>query len=122
VDASWSKPGEAGLYAVVDYMQGKDKSTAANKIRGLSAVAAYNIRLTSPTSWLYAVEPAFRFDLSDPNTASASNKDRITTVTGVIGFYMSSKAQFRVGYEYQKSQATGTKAVSGIRSALTMNF
>jgi hypothetical protein len=122
VDAAWSKPGEAGLYAVVDYMQGKDRSVAANKIRGLSVVGAYNVRLKSPTSWLYAVEPSFRFDLADPNTAGASNQDRITTVTGAVGFYMSSKAQFRVGYDYQKSQATGTKAVSGIRTALTVNF
>lgn len=122
VDAAWSKPGEEGLYAVVDYMQGKDRSVAANKIRGLSVVGAYNVRLKSPTSWLYAIEPSFRFDLADPNTASASDQDRITTITGAVGFYMSSKAQFRVGYDYQKSQAAGTTAVSGVRTALTVNF
>ncbi len=122
VDASWGKPGEEGLYVVADYMMGKDKSLAANKIRGLSLIGAYNYRLTSPTSWLYAVEPMFRFDSSDPNTASSSNKDRITTVTAGVGFYMSSKAQFRVAYETQKSQATGAKTVSGIRSAMTVNF
>jgi hypothetical protein len=121
-DAAWSKPGEAGLYAVVDYMQGEDRTKAANNIRGVSVVGAYNIRLKSPTSWLYAVEPSFRFDLSDPNTASASNKDEITTITGVVGFYMSSKAQFRVGYDYQKSQAPGTTAVSGVRTSLAVNF
>jgi hypothetical protein len=122
LDAAWSKPGEEGLYAVVDYMQGKDKSVAANKIRGLSVVGAYNIRMKSPTAWLYAIEPSFRFDLADPNTASAADQDRITTITGAVGFYMSSKAQFRVGYDYQKSQATGAKAVSGVRTALTVNF
>jgi Phosphate-selective porin O and P len=122
VDASWSKPGEAGLYAVVDYMQGEDRTKAANNIRGISVVGAYNIRLKSPTSWLYAVEPSFRYDLSDPNTAGASNKDEITTITGVVGFYMSSKAQFRVGYDYQKSQAPGTTAVSGVRTSLAVNF
>jgi hypothetical protein len=121
-DAAWSKPGEAGLYAVVDYMQGEDRTKAVNKIRGLSVVSAYNIRLKSPTSWLYAVEPSFRFDLSDPNTASSSNQDEITTITGVVGFYMSSKAQFRVGYDYQKSQATGATAVSGVRTSLAVNF
>lgn len=122
LDAAWSKPGEEGLYLVADYMQGKDKSLAANQIRGLSLVGAYNVRLKTPTSWLYAVEPSFRFDLSDPNTTSSANQDRITTVTGAIGFYMSSKAQLRIGYDYQKSQASGTAAVSGIRTALTMNF
>jgi hypothetical protein len=121
-DAQWGKPGDEGLYLEGEYLMGKDKSLAKNKIRGFQVIGAYNYRLTSPTSWLYAVEPMVRFDSSDPNTASASNKDRITTVTAGVGFYMSSKAQFRVAYETQKSQATGAKTVSGIRSAMTVNF
>jgi len=121
-DAQWGKPGDEGLYLEGEYLMGHDKSLAKNKIRGFQVIGAYNYRLTSPTSWLYAVEPMFRFDSSDPNTASSSNKDRITTVTAGVGFYMSSKAQFRVAYETQKSQATGAKTVSGIRSAMTVNF
>ncbi len=121
-DAQWGKPGDEGLYLEGEYLMGHDKSLAKNTIRGFQVIGAYNYRLTSPTSWLYAVEPMFRFDSSDPNTASSSNKDRITTVTAGVGFYMSSKAQFRVAYETQKSQATGAKTVSGIRSAMTVNF
>jgi predicted porin len=122
VDAQWGKPGDEGLYAEAEYLMGRDKSVAKNKIRGYQVVAAYNIRLKSPTSWLYAVEPLARFDQADPNTASASNQDRITTVTAGVGFYMSSRAQFRVAYETQKSQATGAATVGGVRTALTVNF
>ena len=76
--------------------------------------------MQSPTSWLYAVEPAFRIDLADPNTDVDNN--RVTTLTAVLGLYMSSKAQFRVAYEHQSFQATGAKSISGVRSALTVNF
>ena len=75
--------------------------------------------MKSPTSWLYAVEPAFRFDVADPNTDLDNN--RVTTLTAVLGVYMSSKAQFRVAYEHQSFQA-GTPSISGVRSALTVSF
>ena len=47
---------------------------------------------------------------------------RVTTITAVLGFYMSSKAQFRVAYERQTSELKGTPTVGGIRTALTVNF
>lgn len=123
-DAQWGKPGDPGLYVESEYLSGFNTKTGASKakMRGFQAVGAYNYRLTKPSSWLYAVEPLFRFDYSDPNTAGSSKQDRITTVTAGVGFYMSSKAQFRVAYETQKSQASGTKRVSGVRSAMTVNF
>src|SRR5215212_6713474 len=120
VDAQWGKPGDAGLYVLGEYLDGNDATGAKNKIRGVQGLAAYNYRFKSPTSWLYAIEPAFRIDVADPNTARES--DRATLITAVLGIYMSSKAQLRVAYERQSFQNDITPAISGIRSALTVNF
>ncbi|HEY8256532.1 MAG TPA: porin [Gemmatimonadales bacterium] len=119
-DAQWGKPGDEGLYVLGEYLHGNDNSAAKNTIQGFQGLAAYNIRMKSPTSWLYAIEPAFRIDLSDPNTDVDDNG--VTTLTAVLGFYMSSKAQFRVAYEHQSFQASGAPSISGVRSALTVNF
>jgi hypothetical protein len=119
IDASWNKPGEAGLFLVGDYMQGEDRSAAKNDMRGVSLVGAYNIRMSSPTSWLYAIEPALRYDFADPNVDA--DDDGVSTATAVLGFYLSSRTQFRLAYERQSFQA-GTEAISGLRSALTLNF
>jgi hypothetical protein len=120
VDAQWGKPGDEGLYVLGEYLDGNDASAAKNKIRGIQGLAAYNYRFTSPTSWLYAIEPAFRVDISDPNTTL--DNDRSTLITAALGIYMSSKAQFRVAYERQSFQGDVTPAISGVRSALTVNF
>jgi Phosphate-selective porin O and P len=120
VDAQWGKPGDEGLYVLGEYLQGNDATAAKNKIRGIQGLAAYNYRFTSPTSWLYAIEPAFRIDLADPNTEL--DDDRSTLITAVLGIYMSSKAQLRVAYERQSFQGDVTPAISGVRSALTVNF
>jgi hypothetical protein len=120
VDAQWGKPGDEGLFILGEYLDGNDATANKNKMRGIQGVAAYNIRFQSPTSWLYAVEPAFRFDLSDPNTDADS--DRVTTITAVLGIYMSSRAQFRVAYERESFQDDVTPSISGVRSALTVNF
>ncbi|HEU5170531.1 MAG TPA: porin [Gemmatimonadales bacterium] len=119
LSASWGKPGDEGLYAVADYMQGEASREAKNTLRGISLVGAYHRRLTNPKSWLYAVEPAFRYDYSDPDTAAGA--DRITTITAVLGLYVSSKAQLRFAYERQSFQG-GSPSVSGLRSALTVSF
>jgi len=119
-DAQWGKPGDEGLFALAEYLHGNDASASKFTIQGIQGVAAYNIRMQSPTSWLYAVEPAFRFDLADPNTDA--DDDRVTTLTAVLGVYMSSRAQFRVAYERQSFQGDVTPSISGVRSALTVNF
>jgi hypothetical protein len=119
-DAQWGKPGDEGLFALAEYLHGNDATAAKFTIQGLQGVAAYNIRMKSPTSWLYAVEPAIRVDLADPNTDA--DNDRVTTITGVLGVYLSSRAQFRVGYERQSFQGDVTPSISGVRSALTVNF
>ncbi len=120
VDAQWGKPGDEGLYAMAEYLQGDAASAAKPTMRGIQGVAAYNIRMTSPTSWLYAVEPAFRIDFADPDTDLED--DRVTTLTAVLGIYMSSRAQLRVAYERESFQAPGSESISGVRSALTVNF
>jgi hypothetical protein len=120
VDAQWGKVGDEGLYVLGEYLDGNDATAAKNKIRGIQGLAAYNYRFKSPTSWLYAIEPAFRFDLSDPNTNAVN--DRATLITAVLGIYMSSKAQLRVAYERESFQGNVTPTISGVRSALTVNF
>jgi hypothetical protein len=120
LDAQYGKPGEEGLYVTGEYLRGNDATAAKNTIQGIQGIAAYNYRMKSPTSWLYAIEPAFRIDLADPNTDVDNN--RVTTLTAVLGFYMSSKAQFRVAYERESFQAPGAASINGIRSALTVNF
>jgi hypothetical protein len=120
VDAAWGKPGDPGLYLVADYMSGKDGTVAENTAQGISVIGSYNIRITSPTSWLYAIEPLVRFDQADPNTDVNDNAS--TLITAGLGFYMTSRAQFRVAYENQSFQASGAKSISGVRSALTVNF
>jgi hypothetical protein len=128
IDGQWGKPGDEGLYLETDFFSGKDRSKLANKMRGLQVVGAYNIRMKSPTSWLYAIEPAIRFDVADPNTdlsgseVTTQAQARVTTITAVLGFYMSSKAQFRIAYERQSSELDGASKIGGIRSALTVNF
>jgi Phosphate-selective porin O and P len=120
VDAQWGKPGDEGLFALAEYLHGNDATASKFTIQGMQGVAAYNIRMKSPTSWLYAVEPAFRVDIADPNT-NADN-DRVTTISAVLGVYMSSKAQLRVAYERESFQGSVTPSISGIRSALTVSF
>jgi hypothetical protein len=120
VDAQWGKPGDEGLYVLGEYLDGNDATGAKNKIRGVQGLAAYHYRFKSPTSWLYAIEPAFRIDFADPNTAV--DGDRAMLITAVFGIYMSSKAQLRVAYERQSFQGDIAPAISGLRSALTVNF
>jgi hypothetical protein len=120
VDAQWGKVGDEGLWVLGEYLDGNDATAAKRKIRGIQGLAAYNYRFKSPTSWLYAIEPAFRFDLADPNTNAVN--DRATLITAVLGIYMSSKAQLRVAYERESFQGSVTPSISGVRSALTVNF
>lgn len=120
LDAQYGKTGDEGLFALVEYLQGEDASAATLQMRGLQGLAAYNIRMTSPTSWLYAVEPFARVDLADPDTDADDNG--ATTITAGLGLYMSSKAWFRIAYERQSFQAEDAESVSGIRSMLAVSF
>ncbi len=121
LDAQYGKPGGEGLFALAEYVQGTDATADKSRLRGFQAVAAYNVRVASTASWLLsAVEPAVRVDRADPN--SDQDDDAVTTVTAVLGLYLSSRAWLRLGYERQTFQADGAESVSGIRSMLAVNF
>ena len=120
LDAQWGKVGEEGLWALAEYLQGDNAIATKPGMRGFQALAAYNIRMKSPTAWLYAVEPSFRYDLADPD--SDAPDDRVTTMTAAIGVYFSSRAWFRAGYERQDFQLDTAPSISGVRSMLGVNF
>ncbi len=120
VDAQWGAPGNEGLYVMADYMSGESTLNSANQIWGIQGVAAYNIRMKSPDSFLYAIEPAFRYDLAEPNNIVVN--DQTTLITAGVNLYLSSKAQFRLMYESQSFEDPSLNTISGIRTALTMNF
>ena len=120
LDAQWGKVGEEGLWALAEYLQGDNAIAAKPEMRGFQALAAYNIRMKSPTAWLYAVEPSFRYDLADPDSDAPG--DRVTTMTAAIGVYFSSRAWFRAGYERQDFQLDTAPTISGVRSMLGVNF
>jgi hypothetical protein len=120
LDGQWGAAGAPGLYVVFDYDAGETLLDSANKLYGISLVSAYNIRMKSPTSFLYAVEPAFRYDFSEPNN-NATN-DQSTLITAGVNLYLSSKAQFRLMYQNQSFEDPSLKTISGVLTALTMNF
>jgi hypothetical protein len=120
LDAQYGKTGDEGLFVLVEYLQGKDASAAKLQMRGIQGLAAYNVRITSPTAWLYAVEPFARVDFADPDTDADDNG--ATTITAGLGLYMSSRAWFRIAYERQSFQAEDAESVSGVRSMLAVNF
>ena len=120
VDAQWSKVGEPGLYVLAEVLSGEQANAGRTKMLGIQGLAAYNIRTTSPTSWLYAVEPSLRVDVADPDTDT--DNDGATLITGSVAFYMSSKALLRVGVDHQSFQASGAKSISGVRSMMAVNF
>ncbi len=120
VDGQWGRPGDEGLYLVADYAQGQDATTAKHTMRGFTAVAAYHIRTKNPKGWLYAIEPAIRFDYADPDTEVGDNGSIL--LTAVAGVYLSSRAQFRLAYERQDFEASGAPSIGGLRTALTISF
>jgi len=121
VDAQWSRPGEPGLFALAEYLQGEDATVAKNTVRGGQVLAAWHLRTASPRGLLYAVEPALRVDLVDPNADADAPNDRVTTLTGGLNFYLARRAILRVAYERQSLQGADD-AVQGVRSQLQVNF
>jgi hypothetical protein len=120
LDAQYGKPGNPGLFALAEYLQGTDATAAKARMRGFQALAAYNVPLKGERAWVTAVEPALRLDLADPN--SDLENDRVTTLTAVVGLYLSSRAWLRVAYERQDFEDEDSESVSGIRSMLAVNF
>jgi hypothetical protein len=119
-DAQWSRPGEPGLFVLAEYLGGEDAADNDISMTGIQALAAYNIRMKNPDAFLYAVEPAFRVDVADPNTDVDDNGS--TLFTAVLGLYFSSRAQWRIAFENQSFQASGASSISGMRTAFTVSF
>ena len=120
VDAQWGRVGDEGLYLVGDYMRGESMADNSVHIQGISVVGAWHIRMKNPNAFLYAIEPAVRFDTADPDTDT--NDDGATLITAGINLYLSSRAQIRMAYENQSFQASGANSISGVRTAFTVNF
>jgi hypothetical protein len=120
LDAQWSAPGNAGLYVMLDYLGGESILNSTNDIWGFQGVAAYNIRMKSADSFLYAIEPAFRYDIAEPNNNAINSQS--TLITAGVNLYLSSKAQFRLMYETQSFEDPSLNTISGVRTALTMIF
>jgi hypothetical protein len=120
LDVQYGKPGDSGLFALAEYLQGSDATAAKARMRGFQVVAAYNLPMANRSSWLFAVEPSIRVDLADPNTDLED--DRVTTLTAVLGLYVASRAWFRVAYERQSFQMENVESVGGIRSMLAVSF
>ena len=121
LDAQYGKPGDEGLFALAEYLQGEDASAATLQMRGIQGVAAYNVRMTSPTSWLYAVEPFARVDLADPDTDTDDN--------GATAHHRRPRAlHVEQGLVQDRlraaraSRRTDAESVSGIRSMLAVSF
>jgi phosphate-selective porin len=119
-DAQWSAAGQPGLYVVADYDHGESTLNSANSLYGISVVAAYNIRTESPTSFLYAIEPALRYDFSEPNDNAAN--DQSTLVTAGVNLYVNSRTQIRLMYVSQSFEDPALDTITGALTALTMNF
>lgn len=120
IDASWGRPGDEGLYLVGDYMRGESMADNSIKIQGISAVAAWHIRMKDPNAFLYGIEPAVRFDMADPDTDTED--DGATLITAALNVYLSSRAQVRFAFENQSFQASSLESISGVRVGYTMNF
>lgn len=120
LDAQYGKPGDGGLFALVEYLQGRDATPTKARMRGFQALAAYNLQAAGLPSWLTGVEPSVRLDLADPDTDAED--DRVTTLTAGVGLYFTSRAWFRIAYERQSLQEPDAESVSGIRSMLAVSF
>jgi Phosphate-selective porin O and P len=120
VDAQWGMPGDEGLFLVGDFMTGESRADNDVTIQGISVVGAWHIRMQDPNAFLYAIEPALRFDTQDPDTDT--DDDGSTLISAGVNLYLSSRAQIRILYENQSFQASGVNSISGVRSAFTVNF
>ena len=121
VDAQWGKPGDEGLYALAEYLEGDDASAG----QAPDARHAGRRRLQHPDEQSHALAlrgraPVRAVDLADPDTDT--DDDGATVITAGVGVYMSSKAWFRIAYEREDFQAATRASISGIRSMLAVSF
>ena len=120
VDAQWGRPGAAGLYALAEVLQGEAFAAGDRTMRGFSGLIAYQVRRQGERLAVMAIEPMARIDLADPDTDA--DDDGATLVSGGIGLYFTSRAQLRIAVEHQSFQAPGASSITGVRSAVIVNF
>ena len=119
MDVQWGSRVGEGLYGLAELLERQGAGAAAkNKICGLQGLAAYNFRMTSPTSWLYAIEPAVRFDYR--RSEHVGQQERTPSFPGRRVLHVS-RAQFRAAVD-QSFQASGAKSITGVRTSMTVSF
>jgi hypothetical protein len=120
LDAQWGRVGQPGLYALGEILQGQAFSAFDQTMRGLIGIVAYHVRRGGDAPMLFAIEPAIRVDIADPDTDA--DEDGSTLIGGALGLYFSPRAQIRFAVEHQQFQAEGAPSITGLRSAVFVNF
>ncbi len=120
VDAQWGTVGRPGLYALGEVLQGAAFNALDQTMRGLIGILAYHVRRGGDAPMLFAIEPALRIDIADPNLDAED--DGSSLIGGALGLYFSPRAQIRFAVEHQLFQAEGAPSITGLRSAVFVNF
>lgn len=120
LDAQWGRVGQPGLYALGEILQGQAFNSLDHTMRGLIAILAYHVRRGGDAPMLFAIEPALRIDIADPDLDTDENGSSL--IGGALGLYFSPRAQVRLAVEHQLFQAEGAPSITGLRSAVFVNF
>ena len=120
IDAQWGKVGQPGLYVLGEVLQGDAFNALDQTMRGLISILAYHVRRGGDAPMLFAIEPALRIDIADPNLDAED--DGSSLIGGALGLYFSPRAQIRFAVEHQLFQAEGAPSITGLRSAVFVNF
>lgn len=120
IDAQWGKVGQPGLYVLGEVLQGEAFIVPHQTMRGLIGVFAYHVRRTGDRPLLFAIEPALRIDIADPNVDG--DYDGSSLIAGGLGLYFTPRAQLRLALERQVFQSDEASSITGFRSALFVNF
>jgi len=141
IDAEWGgfRP---GLHVIADFATG-DNVKLANRVnsgrntanlrdsadsnvvtfRGVSLIGAYRVLTTgSDTRLIKIVEPAIRFDYTDPNTSVGN--DQGILITPVLNLYFANSVLLRAGIDlYFYKDATGaSKSARELKFSWQANF
>jgi hypothetical protein len=134
-----------GLHVIADYATGKNLWMAAYRygtgrnvgnvrpnapdsafatFRSLQVIAAWRVQFDDPTGTrlVKILEPALRFDMTDPNTGM--DNDNATTITPVLNVYFSQTTVMRAGMDlYAYRTADGAShAARAFRLSWQTNF
>jgi hypothetical protein len=119
LDAQWGKAGDPGLFLLGDYMGGRALNAGRDRMRGVTAVASYHVRLRGPRPRVYAIEPALMVDRGDPNTRVEN--DHAWLYRAVVGAYLTPRAHVRVSYERQDF-ADARQPIAGVLASAGVSW